>query len=141
MKCKKNSVNGLEIPPEGHYYEIETINDTSASIQGVPNNVQEPETCVDILLLHSTDSLVSSESSVLSLSNKLHNENGYENPYQTIDFENIEMHPYSIVTSQMYQNTIIFQKEITEKNIKQAIQKNKERGPWLRIYKKTCVNE
>ncbi|CAC5383258.1 unnamed protein product [Mytilus coruscus] len=147
LRRKKNSGTVLEIPPEGQYYEIGPINDSSVRIQGEINNVQEAVIRVDRSASQSTNSITSSfqnkgssESSVQSLSNKLPNEDGYENPYQTIDPENIEMHPYSIVTTQMYQNTLIFPKEITTKNAKKAIQNNKDRSPWLIIYNTTCVN-
>lgn len=79
------------------------------------------------------------QSPVQSISNKLPNEDGYENPYQIIDPGNIEMHLYSIVTSQMYQNTIIFPREITADKSKKAFQIDKERSPWLVIYKNKRV--
>ncbi|CAC5393278.1 unnamed protein product [Mytilus coruscus] len=146
LRRKNNSEIVFESPPEGQYYEIGPINNSSASIQGELNNIQEAVTSVERSASQSTNSLIYSfqkesslESSVQSLSNKLPNEDGYENPYQTIDRENIEMHLYSIVTSQMYQNTIIFPKEITAEKTKKAFQNDKERSPWLIIYKNKRV--
>lgn len=121
LRRKKKSETVLEIPheqAEGQYYEIEPIDDSSASVQGDINSAQESVTTFGRSASQGTNSSMSSfqnksssESPVQSISNNLPNEGGYENPYQTINPENIEMHPYSIVTSQMYQNTIIFPKE------------------------------
>lgn len=61
------------------------------------------------------------------------NDDGYENSYQTVVPGNIEIHPYSIVCSQLYENTIVFPKKIL------IIHSNK-REPWLIIYKQTCKN-
>ncbi|VDI19405.1 Hypothetical predicted protein [Mytilus galloprovincialis] len=134
-----------EYPQESQYYDIQPINDitiNSASIQGMRNYLQETETNVYRLSSEGIESIASSfqkatssESSVRSLSNLLLNENEYENPYQTIDHENIEMNPYSIITSDRYQNTTIFQKDIRTHTIEHPIQNDKEKDPWLIIYK------
>lgn len=106
------------------------------------NYLQETESSVYILSAQGTDSITSSfqkatssESSVRSLWNLLLNENDYENPYQTVDHENSEINPYRIITSDRYQNTTVFQKDIQTNNIEHATQNDKERDPWVIIYK------
>ncbi|CAC5383250.1 unnamed protein product [Mytilus coruscus] len=123
----------LEIPLEEQHYEIGPINDNNANIQGIPNHLQETVTSVDRPASQSANSnassfqnVSSSGSSVPSLSNLLLNEDGYENPYQMIDHENIEMHPYSIITSNMYQNTTIFHKNMRTNNLESPIQNDKK---------------
>lgn len=147
LRRKNNSEIILESPPEGQYYEIGPINDSSASIQDDIHSVPEAITSVERSVSQSTNSAISTfekesslESSLQSISNKLPNEDGYENPYQIIDPGNIEMHLYSIVTSQMYQNTIIFPREITAGKSKKAFHNDKERSPWLVIYKNKRVS-
>ncbi|XP_076088493.1 uncharacterized protein LOC143058903 isoform X2 [Mytilus galloprovincialis] len=145
MHCLLTRKTNSENPQESQYYDIQPINDiniNSASIQGVQNYLQETESSVYILSEQGTDSITSSfqkatssKSSVRSLSNLLLNENDYENPYQTIDHENSEINPYRIITSDRYQNTTVFQKDIQTNNIEHATQNDKERDPWVIIYK------
>lgn len=145
MHCLLTRKTNSENPQESPYYDIQPINDNninSASIHGMQNYLQETESSVYILSSQGTDSITSSfqkatssESSVRSLSNFLLNENDYENPYQTIDHENSEINPYSIITSDRYQNTTIFQNDMRGNNIEHAIQNEQERDPWLIIYK------
>lgn len=145
---KKKSENISENSQESQYYEIQPINDNNmdnASIRGIRNYLPETVTNVYRLSSQVTDSITSSfqkttstESSVRSLSNLLLYENEYENPYQTINHENSEMNPYSIITSDMYQNTTVFLKDIRTNNIEHY----KERDPWLIIYKKAkCIDK
>ncbi|CAC5383249.1 unnamed protein product [Mytilus coruscus] len=131
-----------EIPLEVQYYEIGSIIDNIASIHDVRNNLEESLHSVDGAAPANTGSSIyslekgsSSESSVQSFSNPLLNVDEYENPYQMIDLENIQPHLYSTIGSNMYQNTIIFQKEIRNKQTEHTIQNVKERDPWLIIYK------
>ncbi|CAC5383259.1 unnamed protein product [Mytilus coruscus] len=137
----------LEIPLEGQYYEIGSINDDNASTQGIPNHLQKSVVSVDrptsqstISNDYSVENVSSSEMLVPRLSNLPLNEDGYKNPYQTIDHANIELHPYSTITSNMYQNTTIFYKNIQNNNIEHTIQNDRKRDPWLIIYKQNSVN-
>lgn len=141
MKRKKNSGIVSEIPLEIHYDEIGTIHDNSASIQVLSNNAQgtvsSPEShAFERVNSHVSDfeQEISSESSLQSLSNSLLNEDGYEHSYETINPENIEIHPYNTVWYNIYENTIICPKEVTTRNKGQAIQIDNERDPWLIIY-------
>ncbi|XP_052079795.1 uncharacterized protein LOC127717956 [Mytilus californianus] len=147
LLTRKKTGMVVEFPLEGQYYEIGSINDSNASIQGIPNHIQEVVTSFNRPASQSTNSnassfqnVPSSESSVPSLSNLLLNEDGYENPYQTIDHENIELHSYSIITSNMYQNTTIFYKNMQTNKIEHPIQIDRKRDPWLIIYNKNFVN-
>lgn len=136
-----------EIPLEVQYDEIGIIHGNSAGFQALSNSVQEAETSVDGPAVeetypHSTslEQNDSSDNSVQSLSTSLLSGNGYENPYQSIDPADIEMHPYSTVWSYLYQNTIIFPKLISSRNPNPFIPNDEKRNPWLVIYKKTRVN-
>ncbi|VDI51396.1 Hypothetical predicted protein [Mytilus galloprovincialis] len=143
VKRKKSSGIVSETPLEIHYDEIGTIHDNSESIQVLSNNAQG---AVSIPERHAFERInshvsdfeqeISSETSLQSLSNSLLNEDGYEHSYETINPENIEIHPYSTVWYNIYENTKICPKEITIKNKGQAIQIDNERGPWLIIYMK-----
>ncbi|CAC5380205.1 unnamed protein product [Mytilus coruscus] len=144
LKRKANLVLVSEIPLEVHYSEVGTLNYNSASIQTLTNNAQETVTVTsfDGPAVERTNSHVSalklgssSSDSVQSLSISLLNDDGYENPYQMIDPDDIEIYPYSIVWSNLYQNTTIFPKEI-KSNAKALTPSDKERVPWLIIYKK-----
>lgn len=119
LKPKRNSAIVPAFPAEVQYYEIESIHDNSASTQEVRNNVQEAISRVDRPASQRTNSTISSfentsssQSYVQSLSNTLLNEGVYESPYRVIDSENVETHLYSILRSNMYQNTIIFPNEM-----------------------------
>ncbi|CAG2222610.1 unnamed protein product [Mytilus edulis] len=143
VKRKRNSGIVSEIPLEIHYDEIGTIHDNSASIQVLSNNAQgtvsSPEShAFERVNSHVSDfeQEISSETSLQGLSNSLLNEDGYEHSYETINPENIEIHPYSTVWYNIYENTKICPKEMTIKNKGQAIQIDNERGPWLIIYMK-----
>lgn len=143
MKRKRNSRIVSEIPLEIHYDEIGTIHNNSASIQVSSNNGQEavrsPERhAFERVNSHVSDleQEISSENSLQSLSNSLLNEDGYEHSYDSINPENIEIHPYNTVWYNNYENTIICPKEITTKNEGQAIQIVNKRDPWLIIYMK-----
>lgn len=129
-----------DIPLDFRYDEIGNFEIPSTNIQDLRENVQEPANIIDLSGLEgrayqissfekNSSSVSSSDSLVQSLS--MINEDGYENPYQTIDPENIEIHPYSIVCSQLYENTIVFPKKI-------LIKHSNERDPWLIIYKQSC---
>lgn len=143
MKRKKNSGIVSETPLEIHYDEIGTIHDNSASIQVLSNNAQG---AVSIPERHAFERVnshvsdfeqeISSETSLQGFSNSLLNEDGYEHSYETINPENIEIHPYSTVWYNIYENTKICPKEMKIKNKGQAIQIENERGPWLIIYMK-----
>ncbi|VDI19404.1 Hypothetical predicted protein [Mytilus galloprovincialis] len=129
-----------DIPLDVQYDEIGNIEINRDNIQNLRDNVQEPASNIDLSGLEGmvdqlssfeniSSSYSSSDNSVQRLS--MMNDDGYENPYQTVDPENIETHPYSIVCSHLYENTIVFPKKI-------LIKHSKERDPWLIIYKQTC---
>ncbi|CAC5380188.1 unnamed protein product [Mytilus coruscus] len=147
LERKRRSRMVPEIPLEVQYDEIGIINDNSANIQALSNSVQEAETIVDGPAVEETyphltslEHNDSSDNSVQSLSMSLLSGDKYENPYQSIDPADIEMHPYSTVGSYLYQNTIIFPKQISSRNPNPFIRNDEKRNPWLVIYKKTCVN-
>ncbi|CAC5393285.1 unnamed protein product [Mytilus coruscus] len=136
LKRKKNSGIHTIVPLEVQYDEIGDINFTSANIQVLQNNARESISSVNLQGLERTSNICSSldkssssDSSEHSQSISLLNEDGYEHPYQTIDLGNIEMHPYTTVWSNLYQNTTIFPNQIMTNY-------DKERNPWLIIYKK-----
>lgn len=142
LKRKNKLGIASNIPLDVQYDEIGNIKITSANVHDLPDNVQEPTSTIDLSDLEGmadqlssfekiSSSVSSSNSSVQSLS--MINEDGYENPYQTVDPENIEIHPYSIVCSNLYENTIVFPKKI-------QIKHSNKRDPWLIIYKQTCRN-
>ncbi|CAC5383252.1 unnamed protein product [Mytilus coruscus] len=101
-----------KVPLESQYDDIGTVNYNSALVRAVSDNAQEAETCVDGPAvekvshhLSSIELSTSSDDSVHNLSVSLLSGDGYEHPYQTIDPENIELHPYSTSESNVYQNT------------------------------------
>lgn len=140
LKRKIKSGTASDIPLDVQYDEIGNIEINRDNIQNLRDNVQEPASNIDLSGLEGmvdqlssfeniNSSYSSSDNSVQRLS--MMNDYGYENPYQTVDPENIEIHPYSIVCSYLYENTIVFPKKI-------LIKHSKERDPWLIIYKQTC---
>ncbi|CAC5378823.1 CNTN1 [Mytilus coruscus] len=139
LRRKKNSGIDTNIPLEVQYDEIGNVNFTSANIQVLRNNTQESVSSVDLPALEEINNTLSleksssSDSSVQSQSISLLSGDGYEHPYQTVDPENIGMHPYSTVWSNLYQNTAVFPNQIMNKYAK-------ERDPWVIIYKKNIRN-
>lgn len=136
-----------EIPLEVQYDEIGIIHGNSAGIQVLSNSVLEAETSIDRPAIEETypnstslEQNDSSDNSVQSLSTSLLSGDGYENPYQSIDPADIEIHLYSTVGSYLYQNTIIFPKQISSRNPSSFIPNDEKRNPWLVIYEKACVN-
>ncbi|CAC5383631.1 unnamed protein product [Mytilus coruscus] len=127
LKRKKNSGIISNIQHEVQYDEIGNISFTSANDQFVPNNAQELVTSLDSPVFEgdnnfsSLEKSSSSDSSVHSLSISLLNEDGYENPYQTIEPGNVEMHPYSTIWSNLYQNTTVFPNNKMNKYVKNEI--------------------
>lgn len=135
LKRKNNQGNALDLPHAVQYDEIDNIHITSGNIHHLSINMQEPVNSISssgfegmAIELSSSDKMSSSDSSVQRLSISPVNDDGYEHPYQTVDLGNIEMHPYSIVCSHLYENTIVFPKKNTIKN-------SNKRDPWLIIYK------
>lgn len=135
LKRKNNQGNALDMPHAVQYDEIDNIHITNGNIHDLTINTQEPVNSINspvfdgmAIELSSFEKMSSSDSSVQCLSISTVNEDGYEHPYQTVDPGNIEMHPYSIVCSHLYENTIVFPKKNTTKN-------SCKRDPWLIIYK------
>lgn len=133
LKPKGTSQMVSEVPLEDQYDEIEEINGNSEVLHVSLYIADEEEINVSGQVLERSNRYVtsveqeaSSVSSVQSLSISGLNDDGYENPYQLIYPDNIEMHPYSTVWSTRYQN-IIFPPDIRI---------NSDKGPWLFIYKK-----
>ncbi|CAC5393277.1 unnamed protein product [Mytilus coruscus] len=136
LKRTKNSGIHTIIPLEVQYDEIGDINFTSTNMQVLQNNSQESISSVNLPSLERTSNITSSlekssssDSSEHSQSMSLLNEDGYEHPYQAIGLGNIEMHPYTTIWSNLYQNTTIFPNQIITNY-------DKEQNPWLIIYKK-----
>lgn len=132
---KKSGINTL-VPLEVQYDEIGDINFTSGNIQGLQNNARESISSMNLPSLEGTSNIItssekssSSNSSEHSQSMSLLNEDGYEHPYQTIDLGSIEIHPYSAIWSNVYQNTTVFPNQITTYF-------EQKHHPWLIIYNK-----
>lgn len=131
----------IETYPEEHYDEIGTINYNNVVFEprtdvSQGNNVMNivAGDCDNLLRVGSERS---EESSLESLTGITQSGDGYENPYQSINHENIEMHPYSIIASNNYQNTIIFPTSVGKKNIKRSnIAGETSKSPWLVIHNK-----
>ncbi|XP_071148147.1 titin-like [Mytilus edulis] len=135
FKRKKKSGIHTIVPLEVQYDEIGDISFTSGHIQGLQNNAQESISSVNLPSLEGTRNIISSSeksSSEHSQSISLLNEDGYEHPYQTIDLGSIEIHPYSAIWSNLYQNTTVFPNRITT-NYEQ------KHNPWLIIYNKSIT--
>lgn len=136
FKRKKKSRIHTIVPLEVQYDEIGDIHFTSGNILGLQDNARESISSVNLQSLEGTSNIIpssekssSSNSSEHSQSIALLNEDGYEHPYQTIDLGRIEIHPYSAIWSNLYQNTTVFPNQSTT-NYEQ------KHNPWLIIYKK-----
>ncbi|CAC5355920.1 unnamed protein product [Mytilus coruscus] len=131
----------LETYQEDHYDEIGTINynnvvfEQTADVTRENNDISRVTGYSDIPL--SVESESSKESSLERLTGFSQSSDGYENPYQSINPENNEMHTYSNLVSNIYQNTIIFPASAGTKNTKVSnIAEETSRTPWLIIYTK-----
>lgn len=137
---RKTRVNVmLETPLEEHYDEIGTINynnmvfEPTTDITQASNIMLRDNEDSDILLRVEPES--SKESSLERLTGFSQSGDGYENPYHSINPENIEMHPYNCIGSNMYQNTMIFSVRAGMKNITDSIiAEETSRNHWLIIY-------
>lgn len=116
----------LEIYQEEHYHDYDEIGTIKYN-----NVVFEPTTddkhvkqenngmpgvsgVSDIRL--GVESESSEESSLESMTGVSQWDDGSEYPYQSVNTENIKMHPYSSIVSNLYQNTIIFPATAGSKN-------------------------
>ncbi|VDI24677.1 Hypothetical predicted protein [Mytilus galloprovincialis] len=130
----------LQTYPEEHYDEIGTMNYNNVVFEPTTDVTQENNDIsrvagdidTDILLRVESDS--SKESSSEKLTGFSQSSDGYENPYQSINPENIEIHPYSSLDSNIYQNTIIFPVSAKTKHTNISEETNKTH--WLIIYTK-----
>ncbi|CAC5393266.1 HMCN [Mytilus coruscus] len=107
LRRKRRSNATMEIPPEGQYNEIGTINYNNMIVDPITNfeldnNDHIPTDDVSNNVISSGGGDSSSASSFIGQTG-----DGYENPYQAIIPSIIEMHQYSSIIPNIYQNTII----------------------------------
>lgn len=134
--CFRRRSNHLavETSPGVQYDEIGTIHFINAPVDptihvvhenGIDNSMNN-----DILLTSDSDS--SDDRTFTGQTG-----DGYENPYQSIHNEGMEIHLYSSIISNKYENTVVFPDNPAQKhqkNFNNAIDDIK--NPWLIIYKK-----
>ncbi|XP_071126627.1 uncharacterized protein [Mytilus edulis] len=138
MKGKTRVNVMLETYPEEHYDQIGTINYNNVAFEPRTDVTQENNDTSridgdsDILLRVESES--SKESSLERLTGISQSSDGYENPYQSINPGNIEIHLYSNLDSNIYQNTIIFPMSAETKHTK--VSEETSKTPWLIIYTK-----
>ncbi|CAC5355919.1 unnamed protein product [Mytilus coruscus] len=138
-RCCPNHI--CHLSDEEHYDEIGTISYKHIVCEPTTNVTQENYNHMSIIAVDNDILRVESESSEESSLERLTgfslSGDGYENPYQSINPENIEMHPYSSIVSNIYQDTIIFPTITGLENIKDSnIAEETSKNPWLIIYKK-----
>lgn len=106
-------------------YEEENIDDTSAITQN--NNIQ-----ISIETESSDQSSVCSQSDFRQTPDE-----DYENPYEPINLAGIDMHSYSLIVSEHYQNTTIFPNSLANKTTEDLLSVDYVRKPWVIIYKRS----
>ncbi|CAG2195685.1 unnamed protein product [Mytilus edulis] len=105
MTIEKTSEIHTIVPLEVQYDEIGNINFMSR----LQNNARESISSVNLPSLERTSNIISSSEKSSSSNSSEHiqsisllYEDGYEHPYQTIDLESIELHPYSTICFVLY---------------------------------------
>lgn len=110
----------LETYPGEYYDEIETIDYNNVVFEPSTEVTQEnnimPGVSGESDIRQGVESESSEENSSERLTDVSQSDDGYENPYQSINPENIDTHPYSGVVSNLYQNSIIFPATAETKN-------------------------
>ncbi|CAG2195688.1 unnamed protein product [Mytilus edulis] len=129
--------NIIEITLGDNYDEVEHLNYNNVIFDNVNNDENMHNDNVSSIIenndiIFRVDVVSSDDSSSIKLSG-----DGYENPYQTFNLCDIDMHHYSSIVSCNYQNTIIFPPILTADtldNLNTAVDNLK--NPWLVIYKR-----
>ncbi|CAC5383223.1 unnamed protein product [Mytilus coruscus] len=129
IKRSKHCV--VETSQEVRYDEIGTINFSNVPVDPTIHVSQENDIDNNDIL-STSDSESSGERTFTGQTG-----DAYENPYQSIHNEGMEIHLYSSIISNNYENTIIFPDNPAKKLQKYFnITMNDIRNPWLIIYKK-----
>ncbi|CAC5412728.1 unnamed protein product [Mytilus coruscus] len=138
LKRASKSRVTVEISPEEQYDEIGTVkyNDHifEKMINVVDNNSDDTSRRADnSRSSFRVDAESSNDGSIIRQSGLTQFGDDYENPYQTIKSDNIEIHPYSSILSSNYQNTMIFPVRAGSKTPKSC---RDDDNHWLVIYVK-----
>ncbi|XP_052103117.1 uncharacterized protein LOC127736595 [Mytilus californianus] len=129
LKRSKKSNRMLNISAQVNDREIEILDYNNDSFAQINNNAEVNIDSISDMVLRA-DVVSSNDSSSLNQYG-----DGYENPYQTIDLCDIDMHQYSSITNDNYQNTMIFPSSVLQKTPKHVAM-NSPIIHWLVIYKR-----